>query len=114
MRSADKAIDEYLNFALPKRGKPKHGFIRDLYGVYRKIALPVFIKAVKRALKYRITDTRTVERIAILQMRNRDIKTPMPLIDGRFQSRQAYLDGYLSDEVDLSVYDRLTGEDSDE
>jgi transposase len=113
LRNADKAIDEYLNFALPKEGKPKHRFIRELYGLYRKIALPVFIKTVKRALKYRITDISTVERIAVLQMQNSDIRVCMPQINEQFQSRQAYLDGYLSDEVDLSIYDRFYGEDSD-
>lgn len=111
MRKADEAINEYLNFAIPPAGKQKHGFIRSLYGLYRKIALPVFIKTVKRALKYRINDIRTVERIAVLQLQNGDIEIPMPAIDEHFCSRQAYIDGCFADQTDLDIYDQLTGED---
>jgi len=114
LRHADAVIDAYLNFALPAGGKQRHGFVRGLYGLYRKIARPVFIKTVERALKYRITDIGTVERIAVLQMRNGDIEAPLPAIDEHFQSRPAYLEGYLSDEVDLRTYDRFTQEDPDE
>jgi hypothetical protein len=113
MRKADEAINEYLNFALAPAGKQKHGFIRALYGLYRKIALPVFIKTVKRALKYRIGDIGTVERIALLQLRNSDIELPMPIVDEHFQCRQAYIDGCFADETDLDIYDPLTGEDDD-
>jgi hypothetical protein len=114
LRDADESINNYLDFALPSGGKQKHGFIRGIYGLYRKIALPVFIKTVKRALKYRITDIRTVERIAMLQMRDGDIQTPMPVINEQFESRQAYIDGCLSDGVDLSIYDRLSEDTHDE
>ena len=48
------------------------GLSVGLYGLYGKLTLPVFIKTVKWALKYCITDIRSVERIAVLQMRDGD------------------------------------------
>jgi hypothetical protein len=75
--------------------------------------LPVFIKTVKRALKYRIADIGTVERIAVLQLQNSDIQIPMPVVDEHFKSRQAYIDGCFADETDLDIYDRLTGQEDD-
>ncbi len=42
----------------------------------RKITLPLFIKTVKRAMKYRITDIQTLERIAILQLNEGNYEAP--------------------------------------
>jgi hypothetical protein len=44
LRTAAKEIDAYLTFAIKNGVKQKHRFIRALYGLYRKIALEVFIK----------------------------------------------------------------------
>lgn len=112
MRQAAKEIDAYLNFALPSAARQKHQFIRGLYGLYRKIALPVFIKTVQRALKYRIADIQIVERIAVLQLTSGDRKSLIPEIDQEYENRAAYLDGSIADEADLSVYDRLIEEDN--
>ncbi len=114
LRKAAEEIDAYLNFALPRVPRQKHRFIRGLYGLYRKVALPVFIKTVQRALKYRIMDIQTVERIAILQLRDGDIEVPIPEIDSEFQNRAAYLDGYIADEADLDLYDQFTEDGDDE
>jgi hypothetical protein len=54
LRTAAEEISNYLDFAVKSGGKQKHRFIRRLYGLYRKIDLEVFIKAVNRALKYRM------------------------------------------------------------
>jgi hypothetical protein len=112
LRTAAKEIDEYLNFALKHGGgKQKHRFIRQLYCLYQKIVLPLFVKTMQRALKYRITDIKTIERIALLQMREGNYKVPPVEIDENFKSRQSYLDGLFSDEADLSVYDDLLEEE---
>ena len=111
LRKAAKEIDDYLTFAIKNGVKQKHRFIRGLYGLYRKIALEVFIKTVKRALKYRITDIKTLERIATLQLTAGDYQLPMPQIDRQLEKRAAYIEGYFADEVDLNVYDKITGDD---
>jgi hypothetical protein len=113
LRTAAEEINDYLDFAIKKGGKQKHRFIRELYGLYRKIALEVFIKTVKRALKYRITDIKTVERIAILQLTAGDFKLPLPQIDQQLENRASYIEGRLADQVDLSVYDKITEDDNE-
>jgi len=111
LRTAAKEIDDYLTFAIKNGVKQKHRFIRALYGLYRKMALEVFIKTVSRALKYRITDIKTVERIATLQLSAEHSQLPLPQIDRQLEKRDAYIEGYFADEVDLSVYDKITGGD---
>jgi transposase len=107
LRRAAAEVDAYLNFALKPKGIQKHRFIRELFGLYRKIALPIFITTLKRALKYRITEMKTIERIAILLMTNGNYQIPHLQVDEQFQNREAYLEGRLSEEVDLSVYDKI-------
>jgi len=111
LRKAAKEINDYLDFAVKSGGIQKHRFIRGLYGLYRKIALEVFIKTVKRALKYRITDIKTVERIATLQLTAGNFQLPLPQIDRQLEKRASYIEGCFADEVDLSVYDKITGGD---
>jgi hypothetical protein len=111
LRTTDKQIDAYLSFAIKNGVKQKHRFIRVLYGLYRKMALEVFIKTVNRALKYRITDIKTVERIATLQLTAENFQMPLPNIDRQLEKRDAYIEGYFADEVDLSAYDKITEHD---
>jgi hypothetical protein len=111
LRESDKQIDAYLTFAIENGVKQKHRFIRALYGLYRKMALDVFITTVSRALTYRITDIKTVERIATLQLTAANVQLPLPQIDRQLEKRDAYIEGYFADEVDLSVYDNITGND---
>ena len=66
LRATSEEVNAYLNFAIKKGGRQKHRFIRELYGLHKKLAPSLFIRTVKRALKYRITDTKTIERIAML------------------------------------------------
>jgi len=111
LRTADKQINAYLDFAIKNGVKQRHRFIRALYGLYRKMALEVFIKTLSRALKYRITDIKTVERIATLQLTAANFQLPLPQIDRQLGKRDAYIQGYFADEVDLSVYDNITEDD---
>ena len=80
-------VDEYLSFALKPKGTQKHRFIREMFSLYQKIALPLFIKTIRRALKYRITDIKTVERIAILHISDGDYEIPLMEIDKEFKDR---------------------------
>jgi transposase len=113
LRTAADEINDYLNFAVPKSGKQKHRFIRELYGLYRKIALEVFIKTLKRALKYRISDIKTVERIAILQLTAGNLQLPVPQVNQQFENRASYIEGCFTDEVDLSIYDNINEDDNE-
>lgn len=114
LRALSEEVNEYLNFALKAKGKEKYKVIRELFGLYRKITPQIFIKTIKRALKYRITDTRCIERIALLQMTEGDLQIPHAEIDEQFQDREVYREGHLSDEVDLSIYEKMLEDDTDE
>jgi hypothetical protein len=111
LRTAAKEIDAYLDFAIKNGVKQKHRFIRALYGLYRKIALELFIKTLNRALKYRITNIKTIERIATLQLTAGNVQLPMAPIDEHLEKRPSYIEGCVADQVDLSVYDKITGDD---
>jgi hypothetical protein len=107
LRSLSEEVEAYLSFVLKQKGIQKHRFIRQLYGLCQKVTLPLFIKTVKRALKYHITDIQTLERIAILQLKEGNYEVPFVETNEDFQDRASYLEGRLTDEVDLSGYDNM-------
>ena len=107
LRSSAQEVEDYLSFVLKQNGIQKHRFIRRLYGLYQKIALPLFIKTIKRALKYRITDIQTLERIAILQLKEGNYEVPFVETNEELHNRESYLEGCFTDEVDLSGYDKM-------
>jgi len=107
LRTSAKEIDEYLNFALKQLGLKKHNFIRELFALHQKIALPLFVETIKRAKKYRIVDIETIERMAILQMNSGYYEIPQVDIDEQFQNRESYQEGRISEGVDLSKYDKM-------
>ena len=114
LRTADKQIDAYLSFVLKaKSGKARHRFIRQLYALYKKMARSLLIKTIKRAKKYRITDIKTVESIAVLLIKENNYDMPSAQIDSEFKNRQAYHEGRFAGDVDLSDYDKMM-EDDDE
>jgi hypothetical protein len=113
LRSAASEIDEYLNFALTMKGKSRHKFVRQLYSLHRKTSLVLFVKAVKRALKYRIKSVDTLDNIIRLILRQSNYEAPLPDVDNEFKNRPAYIDGRFTSNVDLSVYD-LPSEDKEE
>ena len=104
LRSADTAVDLYLNFALTMKGKSRHGYVRQLYTLYKKTAPSVFIQAMQRALKYRIKDMNVIDNIIRLFLMQSNYDMPLPEIDEDFTKRPAYLEGRFADEVDLSIY----------
>lgn len=110
LRSAAPEVDEYLNFVLIMKGKARHRFVRQLYSLYKKTALSLFAKSVKRALKYRVKSVDTLENIIRLFLKQSNYEMPLPEIDEAFTNRQAYLEGRFTDDVDLSVYNNDIGE----
>jgi transposase len=115
LRTADKHIDAYLSFVLKeKSGKAKHRFIRQLYALYKKMALSLLIKTLTRALKYRISDIKTIESIAGLLIREANYDMPTVEISVEFKNRDVYRQGRFAGRVNLSAYDKLMEEDEDE
>ena len=100
-------VENYLTFISNKKGIQENRLLRQLYSLSLKITSHLFIKTIKRALHYRITDIKTIERIAILLMKEGDYEMPQAEVNLDFHTRESYLDGYLTDEVDLAEYDNM-------
>ena len=112
LRGVSEEVDSYISFATKLMGKQKHAFIRKLYSLNQKLGKELFIKTIKRSLTYRIRDIKTVEDIAVLLMKSENYDLPFVEIDFEYKNREAYIEGYVSDEVDLSIYDKLLEEDN--
>ena len=104
LRSAAPEVDAYLSFLLTMTGKARHKLVRQLYSLYQKTALSLFIKAIKRALKYRVTNIDVIDNIVGLLIRNSNYKLSLPEVNYDFTNRPAYLEGRFAGDVDLSVY----------
>jgi hypothetical protein len=74
----------------------------------RKTTPELFVQAIERAAKYRITDIQTIERIVLLQMTQGIGPLPVAEIDETFREREAYREGFLTEQPDLSIYDQPT------
>jgi len=111
LRDMDERVNNYLSFALAQNGRARNRFLRALFALQQNTARSVFIQSVERARKYRITDIETIENIIVLKLRGDQGSFEQPDVDADFQKRPAYIEGCLTDEVDLSIYD---AEDEDE
>lgn len=111
LKAVCEDVGAYVDFILAQKGIQKHTFIRGIYGLHQKVALPVFVKTVQRALKYRITDLRTLQRIAVLQLQEGAYELPLVEPPEELQNRESYREGCYTDEGDLPVED---GESEDD
>ena len=112
LRLLSDPVSRYVDFINKQKGIKLHHFIRRLYSLSKRVALPAFSEALSRALKYGITDMPTIERICILQLRSEHCQLPLFEIDEGLEQRESFIEGQYSDEADLSHYDRLMdGED---
>jgi transposase len=114
LRNLCSEVNRYLDFVfnpLQKVGQ-KHRFIRQLYGLCQKLALPLFVKTIVRALTYRITNVQTLEHMAAQLLKEGNYANQMPPapVDEGYTNREAYLEGCTSDEPDLYEYDLLLEE----
>jgi len=121
LRAASAKISAYLDFALKTGlgrarpgGKPKHRFLRQLHSLQQKMALPLFVKTIERALTYRITDIAILERIAVLLMRGENHELQFVEVDPSLKNRASYLEGRFTDEVDFSYYEKILDNEDDD
>lgn len=112
LRAISNEVNEYLNFAIEGTDIKKHRFICQLYQLSLKLAPQLFIKTIQRALQYRIKSLETIERIALLQMKRNDGFVPFVDYNQEFINRDAYKEGSLSDDADLSEYDFDDGDEN--
>ncbi len=114
LRAMGEVLESYLDFALKEKGPQKrHRFLRELFRLSCQMTSVCFLRAVERAMKYRITCVETIRRIALRQLAEGAATIPWVEVDESFAEREAYLEGRLSDEPDFSPYDDLLEEDED-
>lgn len=110
LRAMAESVSAYLDFALKPKGIERHGLVRKLFALSQKVTPALFIRSIERAHKYRITSLATIERIAFLFMSQGADRLPCVEIDEGFQEREAYLQGQLTDQPDLSIYENMLEE----
>lgn len=113
LRAVAPDVDVYLTNVLKPMGLKKHRFLRQLYGLAKKLDKALFIKTIQRALHYRIDQFQTLEQMAFLLLQEGHYQLPDATVNPELQHRETYLEGRFSDEPDLSAYDQLI-EDNDE
>ena len=96
-------ISAYLNFVLKSPGVQRHVFLRRLLAFSQKMTSPLFLKVIQRAHRYRITSLQTIERIALLQLREAEVQLPLAEFDETYRQRPAYQEGALTDLPDLPL-----------
>ena len=94
-------------YALQTPGIQRHRFLRELFALSRQVTPTVFVEALTRALRYRVVQLETLQRIAWLCMSQGQQSLPDAEVDESFRQRPAYQEGCLTDEPDLSVYDEM-------
>lgn len=113
LRAMGEVVSAYLDFALKPKGIERHGVLRKLFSLSQKMTSELFIRSLERAHKYRITSLETIERIAVLCMGQGEALLPFVEVDEGFRDREAYQEGHLTDQPDLSIYDTFLREDGD-
>jgi len=114
LRALGGAVSAYLDFALKPSGIERHGWLRKLFALSQKMTPALFLRSIERACKYRITSIETIERIAALCMNQGEDKLLSVEVDEGFREREAYQQGELTDQPDLSIYENMSEEESDE
>lgn len=106
LRAMSASVDGYLNFAL-HAGVPPQRFLRELFALSGRVTAAVFIETIERALRYRITDTETLRRIARLSISQQEFQLCGVEVDESFRQREAYQQGRLTDAPDFGLYDQM-------
>lgn len=107
LRGLGSDVVDYLDYVIKTVTIQRHRFIRELFALSRNVTAGVFVETVQRALRYRILDMETVRRIAWFCMSQGEDRVFDVDVDDSYRQRPAYLEGCLTDEPDLSIYDDM-------
>jgi hypothetical protein len=100
-------VAAYVDYVIKTPAVQRHRFLRELLALSRKVTERVFVETVQRALRYRILDMATVQRIAWFCISQGEERLFDVDVDDGYHQRPAYQDGCLTDEPDLSIYDDM-------
>jgi hypothetical protein len=105
LRAMGPAVGAYVDFILTAQGLLRHQYLRRLLALSQRMTSELFVRSVERAHRYRITSLATIEKIALLYLKEGSTELPLPPIDESFRDRPAYREGSLTDSPDLSQYE---------
>jgi len=105
LRAMGGDVSAYVDYAVKTPGVQRHRFLRELFSLSQQVPLSVFVQTLQRALRYRVIHRDTLQRIAWFCMSQPRHDLPQAEVDEDFRQRPAYLEGWLTDEPDLSLYD---------
>jgi hypothetical protein len=104
LRALAPEVSAYLDFVLKLKGLQRHAFLRRLLALSQKMSAALFVQSIQRAARYRITSLETLDRIAVLYLKEAAAELPLAEVDEGFREREAYQEGSLTDPPDLSIY----------
>jgi len=109
LRATGTAAIRYLDWlaANPGRVRYRHQFVRELYGLSRRLAPSITSAALEQAYIYGIAGIDSIERIAAMVLRSSpqesDVLIDLPSPNYEYLSRESYREGRFSEEADLST-----------
>lgn len=104
LRAMAEPVNTYVDFIFQTKGLARHEFLRKLLALSQKMTPQLFVKSIERAAKYRITSLETIRRIALLHLQQGTGMLPLATVDEQFTQRAAYLEGFLTEAPDLSIF----------
>jgi hypothetical protein len=107
LRALSEEVSAYLDFARPAEGVARHGFVRKLFRLSQQMTEALFVKALSRALRYRIRSLETVRRIAMLHLGEGLGALPHAEVDSGLEERASYREGHLTDAPDFSAFEQM-------
>lgn len=105
LRRVGPSVSAYLDFALKDKGVTRHRFIRDIHSLYRRVSSDLFVRVLERALDHRLSDVKSLERMAAILVRDGSEHVITPTYDEEYEQREAYKEGRYIDSPDLKQYD---------
>lgn len=110
LRAYSVLVSNYLDFSLKAHGpQNRYQFIRQVYYLYKNLSHSLFDKTIERALKYKIRNRATLEKIAIYIVSKDENVAPELEIEFSLSDANDYRDGLYGNDPDLSSYDRKWG-----
>lgn len=117
LRTMGHKVGNYLDFIQSEQCKlaQKHHFIRRLYGLSRKMAASLFIKAITRALEHHVYNIEAIAKIAaqIMLTGGESMDTTSIHLDDSYTKRDVYLKGRFCNEHEGNNLDLFDDSEND-
>lgn len=109
LRLLGPEVSAFMEKALkePRSSQGKCRWIREFLALSQRITLPLFLKTLERAEKYRVYDVKILEKVAVLILKRDqlpDLKLDWEISSG-VEEREAFREGEWSEAPNLELFD---------